>query len=134
SCSTASSSSWGYMPSWRPIPGSRRSTVFSPAVISWSPRPMPVRSGSISGIGLKCAKASDLHMAAGHCNHFERESVVHRPAGPQRYVYWRCLKCGVEWTVADEVVDLAEVVSAEEIIDLHDFLQTSITLKEIIGG
>ena len=73
-------------------------------------------------------------MAPGQCNHFERESVIHRPAGTQRYVYWRCLKCGVEWTVADEVVDLAEVVSAEEIIDLHDFLQTSITLKEIIGG
>jgi len=70
-------------------------------------------------------------MAIRQCQHSQRQSVVHRPPGTQRFTYWRCGECGLEWTVEDEVVDLAEVVSAEEIIDLHTFLQAELTVKEM---
>ena len=71
-------------------------------------------------------------MAARSCNHLERESVIHR-LGIQRYVYWRCQQCGEEWTVADVVVDLAAEISSEELLDIHDVLQTQLTIHELTG-
>ena len=71
-------------------------------------------------------------MASRPCNHLERESVVRR-LGTNRHVYWFCLRCGEEWTVSDEVVDLAAQISSEELLDIHDVLQTQLTIHELTG-
>jgi hypothetical protein len=42
------------------------------------------------------------------------------------------MDCAAEWTVAEEVPDLAGVVTADEIIEVHEQLNSGKTLEEFI--
>jgi hypothetical protein len=65
------------------------------------------------------------------CPHNRVEFVIHR-LGEHRWIYSTCQECGSEWTVEEVVVDLADIVSADEIVEVHQQLETGKPLKELI--
>lgn len=58
--------------------------------------------------------------------------AVHR-SGDRRILYYRCQGCALEWTVIETDVDLAEPVTADEVIEAHKLLERShLTIEELI--
>jgi hypothetical protein len=47
-----------------------------------------------------------------------------------RWVYYTC-SCGREWTVPEVAEDLAEPVTADEIIRVHEALMGDLTVEEL---
>ena len=67
-----------------------------------------------------------------NCKHDRVEFVIHR-IREHRWIYSTCQSCGREWTVDEPVVDLADTVTADEIIEVHDQLALGRSLKDTIG-
>jgi hypothetical protein len=47
--------------------------------------------------------------------------VVQR-SGARRWLYYRCIECRREWTVQEDVADLADPVSTDEVLEVHRLL------------
>ncbi len=66
-----------------------------------------------------------------NCQHFGRRFVVQR-LGLERRIYNYCPSCGSEWTERKIDVDLGDVVTSEEILEVHVLLGGDQTLEELI--
>ena len=68
---------------------------------------------------------------SGKCVHRAPTVSVYRSRG-HRYTFFSCLECGAEWQEQETVEDLADTVSANEIIEVHRLLrQHNKTLGEM---
>ncbi len=68
-----------------------------------------------------------------NCVHLERSFSVYR-AGGHHFVYWRCQKCGQEWTVTEMAPDLGEPISADEVLEVHQQLESESGLNQLLGS
>lgn len=66
-----------------------------------------------------------------NCKHQRVEFVIYRALG-HRDIQSTCQDCGMEWTVTEEVEDLADTITANEIIEVHEQLETGKSLKELV--
>lgn len=66
-----------------------------------------------------------------NCKHERVEFLVYRSSG-RRDLQSTCQQCGQEWTQTDQVEDLAQTVTADEIISVHELLGTGKPLNELV--
>lgn len=48
-----------------------------------------------------------------------------------RLLHYRCPDCRLEWTVREDSADLAELVSIDEILDVHKLLEDDKVIAEL---
>ncbi len=66
------------------------------------------------------------------CKHKRVEAHPYRRWPQRRWIYFTCLDCALEWTESAIVADLRDVVTADEIIEVHQVLATGKTLGELL--
>jgi hypothetical protein len=84
------------------------------------------------------ARTNELHISGEHhmakplnCRHDWVEFLIHR-VGERRHVYSTCQQCGQEWSATEEVPDLGDPISSDEVISVHEQLEIGKSLKEIV--
>jgi hypothetical protein len=58
-----------------------------------------------------------------HCKHERVEFVVYR-IGTNRWIDSTCMDCGTQWQTSEVVEDLAEPISSNELIEVHEQLDS----------